>query len=106
MSIESAEDWDGLREVGRVTRLTLDVLEREVRAGVTTGELDEAAAAVVRARGARSAPAMLYDFPRTVLISVNDEVVHGIPGPRCLRSGDVVKLDVTLEKNEIGRAHV
>jgi methionyl aminopeptidase len=77
MSIESAADWAGLREVGRVTRLALDLLESRARPGVTTGELDEAAAALVRAEGARSAPAEVYGFPRTVLISVNDEVVHG-----------------------------
>jgi methionyl aminopeptidase len=42
---------------------------------------------------------MTYGFPKTVLISVNDEIVHGIPGPRVLRRGDVVKLDVTAEKD-------
>lgn len=47
---------------------------------------------------ARSAPALEYGFPGTVLISVNDEIVHGIPGPRILASGDLVSLDVTLEK--------
>jgi methionyl aminopeptidase len=99
MSIESDDDWRGLREVGHVTRLTLDALEAHVRAGVTTGELDEIAAALVAQHGARSAPALVYNFPRTVLISVNDEIVHGIPGARRLASGDLVKLDVTLEKN-------
>src|SRR5262245_61857200 len=49
--------------------------------------------------GARSAPALVYQFPRTVLISVNDEIVHGIPGPRRLARGDLVKLDVTVEKD-------
>lgn len=99
MSIESAADWAGLREVGRITRLTLDALEANVRAGVTTLQLDEIAAAVVEGHGARSAPALVYGFPRTVLISVNDEIVHGIPGPRRLDRGDLVKLDVTLEKD-------
>ena len=76
-----------------------DALEREVRAGVTTKTLDDVAAAVVARRGARSAPAFTYGFPGTVLISVNDEVVHGIPGPRRLAAGDIVKLDVTLDKD-------
>src|SRR5687768_18555830 len=49
--------------------------------------------------GARSAPAMVYGFPRTVLISVNDEIVHGIPGDRRIAAGDLVKLDVTVEKD-------
>jgi methionyl aminopeptidase len=99
MSIESDHDWVGLREVGRITRLTLDALEANVRMGATTAELDEMAAAVVARHGARSAPALVYGFPRTVLISVNDEIVHGVPGPRRLAAGDLVKLDVTLEKS-------
>ena len=99
MSIESDADWVGLREAGRVTRLTLDALEAHVRVGVSTADLDECAAAVFAELGARSAPALMYGFPRTVLISVNDEIVHGVPGLRRLASGDLVKLDVTVEKN-------
>ena len=99
MSIESAEDWVGLREAGRVTRLTLDALERHVRIGVTTAELDAIAAAVLAEHRARSAPALVYGFPGTVLISINDEIVHGVPGARQLQRGDLVKLDVTVEKD-------
>ena len=99
MSIASPADWKGLKRAGRVARLTLDALAASVRAGVTTGELDDVAAAVFRRHRARSAPALVYRFPGTVLISVNDEVVHGIPGPRVLADGDVVKLDVTVEKD-------
>jgi methionyl aminopeptidase len=99
MSIESAGDLDGLREVGRITRLILDALEKHVRAGVTTGDLDRVAATILDACGARSAPALVYGFPGHALISVNDEIVHGIPGPRRLERGDLVKLDVTVEKN-------
>ena len=99
MSIESAADWAGLREVGRITRLTLDALEAQVRPGMSTAKLDEIAAAVIAEQGARSAPALVYGFPRTVLISINDEIVHGVPGPRRIARGDLVKLDVTLEKN-------
>jgi methionyl aminopeptidase len=99
MSIESDADWRGLRAAAEVARVTLDAMERSVEVGVTTGALDAMAADVFERYGARSAPALVYGFPGTVLISVNDEVVHGIPGPRCLSSGDVVKLDVTVEKN-------
>ncbi|HEY1306235.1 MAG TPA: type I methionyl aminopeptidase [Vicinamibacterales bacterium] len=99
MSIESAADWAGLQEVGRITRLTLDALEAQVRPGMSTAKLDEVAAAVIADQGARSAPALVYGFPRTVLISLNDEIVHGVPGPRRIARGDLVKLDVTLEKN-------
>lgn len=99
MSIESEADWTGLRHAGRIVALTLDALERSVRPGITTAELDDVAASVFALHGARSAPAMVYGFPGTVLISVNEEVVHGIPGRRRLKRGDLVKLDVTLEKD-------
>jgi methionyl aminopeptidase len=99
MSIESADDWKGLRRAGRIAHLTLDALEAQVRPGVTTADLDAVAARLFATHGARSAPALVYGFPGTVLISVNDEVVHGIPGPRRLAAGDLVKLDVTVEKD-------
>jgi methionyl aminopeptidase len=78
---------------------TLDAMEAAVRPGVTTAELDEVAADVFRRHGARSAPMLDYDFPGTTCISVNDQAVHGIPGPRRIADGDVVKLDVTVELN-------
>jgi len=99
MSIESADDWKGLRRAGHIAHLTLDALEASVRPDVSTAELDAVAARIFAEHGARSAPAMVYGFPGTVLISVNDEVVHGIPGPRRLAAGDLVKLDVTVEKD-------
>ena len=99
MSITSEADWRGLREVGRVVHLTLDALQRHTLPGITTGQLDVLARQVFEENGTRSAPALTYGFPKTVLISVNDEIVHGIPGPRVLRPGDVVKLDVTAEKD-------
>ena len=88
-----------MRAAGEVVRLTLEALEQAARPGVTTGELDRVAAAIFEAHGARSAPSLVYGFPGTVLVSVNEEVVHGVPGSRRLRRGDVVKLDVTVEKD-------
>ena len=71
----------------------------EARTGVTTAELSEIGAKVLRAHGARSSPPVVYGFPGDVCISVNDEVVHGIPSGRVLRAGDLVKLDLTAEKD-------
>jgi methionyl aminopeptidase len=99
MSIGSTADWTGLRDAGRVVRETLDALEKMARPGVSTGDLDRAAARIFTRCGAQSAPALVYGFPGTVLISVNDEIVHGVPGPRRLEHGDLVKLDVTVEKD-------
>ena len=99
MSIESPRDLEGIREAGRVTTATLDALQQHVVEGITTAELDAIALAVLAGNGARSAPQLVYGFPGTVLISVNDEIVHGIPGPRRLQRGDLVSLDVTIDKD-------
>jgi methionyl aminopeptidase len=100
MSIESYADFAGLKEVGRVVRLAIDEMAKQVRAGATTGEVGDAGSAVMRRNDARSAPRMVYGFPGDVLISVNDEAVHGIPSySRTIYAGDLVKLDVTFEKD-------
>lgn len=99
MSIETDLELAALREVGRVTTETLDALQQHAIEGVTTGELDAIAREVLTRNHARSAPQLVYGFPGTVLISVNDEIVHGIPGPRKLQHGDLVSLDVTIEKD-------
>jgi methionyl aminopeptidase len=82
MSIESVADWRGLRAAANVARAALDAMEYDVRPGVTTGDLDAIAADVFASAGARSAPTLVYGFPGTVLISINDEIVHGVPGAR------------------------
>jgi methionyl aminopeptidase len=99
MSIESYADLAALKEVGRIVRLALAEMAHRVRAGVTTAQLAEVGGAIMRQNGARSAPALVYGFPGNVLISLNDEAVHGIPSrSRTVRAGDLVKLDVTFEK--------
>ena len=99
MSISSRAELEGLRRVGRIVGKTLGVLTRRVRPGMTTRELDRIGAGELARHGARSAPALVYGFPGSILISVNDEAVHGVPGPRRLAPGDVVKIDVTAEKD-------
>ena len=99
MSINGPEELQGLRAAGAVARRMLDEMQRHVRPGVTTGELDQVGAKVMEQQGARSAPALVYEFPGANCISVNEEAVHGIPGQRELQSGDLVKLDVTIEKD-------
>lgn len=97
MSIESIVDLQGMQDAGRVTRAVLDAMKRAVRPGITTLALDEVARQVLARHKARSAPKLVYGFPGYTCISVNDEVVHGIPSRRQLLPGDFVKLDVTVE---------
>ena len=84
MSIKTAEELAGMRAAGLVVGRTLEAMKRAVRPGVTTAEVDEAGAKMIREHGARPAPTMVYGFPGANLISVNNEVVHGIPGARRL----------------------
>jgi methionyl aminopeptidase len=83
--------------VGALVANALRAMERETRPGLTTGQLDGVGEAYLRRHGARSAPQMSYGFPGFCCISVNDEIVHGVPGSRVLKPGDVVKIDVTAE---------
>lgn len=85
-----------MREAGRINAMALDAVRKLIRPGVTTADLDAAAAEVIRKHDAK--PAFLgvpgaYPYPATTTISVNDELVHGIPGKRRLREGDIVSVD-------------
>jgi methionyl aminopeptidase len=86
-----------MQNVGRVVALTIAEMQAAARIGVTTAELDAIASSTFKRFGARSAPQLTYGFPGVTCISVNDEIVHGIPGPRRLEPGDVLKVDVTAE---------
>jgi methionyl aminopeptidase len=99
MTIKRQGEIDGLEVVGRIVAEALAAMGEAVRPGASTGELDAVAERVFAARGARSAPRIVYGFPGATCVSVNDEIVHGIPGGRRLAPGDVVKLDVTAEKD-------
>jgi methionyl aminopeptidase len=99
LSITTEEELRALQAAGAVVRRVLDTMKAEVRPGVTTRELDEVGTHVIRAEKANSAPAMVYAFPGGSCISLNDEAVHGIPGNRRLKNGDLLKLDVTVEKD-------
>src|SRR5271169_646262 len=99
MSIRSQAEFEKLRVIGKIVRQALDKTSAAVRPGITTGELDEIGAAVLKQNGAQSAPPKVYGFPGALCISINDEAIHGIPGGRVVRAGDLVKLDLVAEKD-------
>ncbi len=97
MTIENEEQLERLRAAGRVCSVARDAMAAALRPGITTAELDRIGATIIEAAGARSAPALTYDFPGTTCISVNEEVAHGIPGERVIAAGDLVNIDVSVE---------
>jgi methionyl aminopeptidase len=97
MSIDGVNDIEGLKLAGQAVAAARDEMGRAVAAGITTRDLDAIGRDVLRAHGARSAPALAYGFPATTCISVNDELAHGIPSHRVLEDGDLVNIDVSAE---------
>ncbi|MGN0064114.1 MAG: type I methionyl aminopeptidase [Nocardioides sp.] len=95
LEIKTPEQIDLMRVAGALVGDTLELLRSEARPGVTTGELDQIAETNIRDHG--GIPSFLGygvpPFPATICASVNDEVVHGIPGDRVLRDGDIVSID-------------
>lgn len=102
MIIRTPEEREALVEAGKRLGETLDALAEAVRPGITTLELDTLAEKLIRDRGDEPAfkgyqpDGVSYPFPNALCISVNDEVVHGIPGERRLREGDIVALDLGI----------
>ena len=88
-----------MRAIGGIVARALRAMTDQVRPGVTTAELNAIGARALAMHGARSAPPLVYGFPAEVCISVNDEAMHGIPGSRAIRPGDLVKLDLVAEKD-------
>jgi methionyl aminopeptidase len=97
--LRDEKEIQGIRAAAEVVAETLRLLEREVAPGVTTAHLDRVAEAFIRSRGARPAFKGYRGFPASICPSVNEEVVHAIPGERTLREGDIIGIDVGVEKD-------
>ena len=94
--IKSQAEIAQMRAAGRVNALALAAVQEAARPGVTTGELDAVAAEIIRKHNGK--PAFLgvmgaYPYPATITVSINDELVHGIPGKRKLKEGDILSID-------------
>jgi methionyl aminopeptidase len=96
ITIHAPEDFAGMRAAGRLAAETLDMIVPHVRPGVTTGALDEICHAFIIEHGAIPAPLNYRGYPKSVCISINHVVCHGIPGDRKLENGDVLNIDVTV----------
>jgi methionyl aminopeptidase len=94
ISLKTDEEFKAMREAGRIVAEVLAWAKEGVKAGMTTLDIDAEAERIIRARGATPEFKGYRGFPASICASINDEVVHGIPGKRRLKSGDVIGIDV------------
>jgi methionyl aminopeptidase len=93
IGIKNERELEAMRKAGRVVALVLDTLKNSIKPGMKTGELNAIAERELKALGGRSSFKGYRGYPGTLCVSVNDEIVHGIPGNRIIREGDIVSLD-------------
>lgn len=94
ITCKSDKELTYMRDAGRIVALTHKELAKAVRPGVTTKELDNIAEGFIRKEGAVPAFKGYHGFPATICASINEEVVHGIPGVRQLNDGDIISIDI------------
>ncbi|MBR5980441.1 MAG: M24 family metallopeptidase, partial [Firmicutes bacterium] len=94
ITIKSASDIEKMDAAGRIVEETLNLMGEMVRAGISTSELDHEAEAFIRSKGAVPSFLNYSGYPRSICTSVNEQVVHGIPGHYRLKDGDIVSVDV------------
>ncbi|MGI6551671.1 MAG: type I methionyl aminopeptidase [Bacillota bacterium] len=97
--LKSERELNYMRDAGRLTAETHREIKEAVKEGVTTGELDQIAEDYIRQRGGIPSFKGYRGFPASICASINEEVVHGIPGLRKLESGDIISIDIGAEIN-------
>jgi methionyl aminopeptidase len=101
MTIESEDQLDRLRLVGRVVAAVCRLMGSRLEPGMTTRELDEIGRQALEREGCRSAPALVYQFPGATCISVNHAIAHGVPDDTRIAPGDMVNIDVSAERDGV-----
>ena len=99
VKLRSEDEVRKIRESAGMVAETIQLLSEAMRPGLTTAELDRMAESYIRDNGGEPSFLGYLGYPATICISVNDEVVHGIPGPREIKDGDIVGLDVGVVKD-------
>lgn len=105
LNLKTAEEIERIRESALIVSKTLGMLAKEVRPGVTTLQLDALAETFIRDHGAIPGFLGLYDFPNTLCMSPNEQVVHGIPNNTPLEEGDIISIDCGVLKNDFYGDH-
>src|SRR6476620_10270956 len=96
IKLHGPDAFGGMRKAGQLVAEALDLLVDEVKPGVTTEALDRFVFEFATDHGAIPAPLNYRGFPKSICTSLNHVVCHGIPGPRVLKEGDILNIDVTL----------
>ena len=94
ITLKSAHEIELMRRAGKITAAARALAGEMVKPGVTTREIDKAVFHFIRSQGAEPSFLNYNGYPASVCVSVNDEIIHGIPGPRVLKEGDIVSVDV------------
>ena len=94
VSIKSASDIQKMLEAAKIAAEALNVVETKLRPGMTTKEIDKIVHQVITSHGAKPSFLGLYGFPGSACVSVNEEVIHGIPGSRRVEEGEIVSVDL------------
>lgn len=95
--LKNRDELNRIRDAGRILAQALETVKRMIEPGITTAELDATGRDYIERHGGTPSFLGYMDYPASLCISINQEVIHGIPGPRKLRSGDVVSIDVGVE---------
>ena len=93
--LKGNKDIEGIKKAGRVALATLDLVETEIRPGITTEKINTLVHEFTIKNNAISAPLNYRGFPKSVCVSINEVICHGIPGERVIKNGDIVNVDVT-----------
>lgn len=94
ITLKTRRELKQMRRAGRIIAEAFELAEKTIAPGVTTGDLNRRIEDLLSTRGARFAFKVINGFPAACCISVNEEIVHGIPGPRKLAEGDIVSIDI------------
>ena len=99
IEIKSEKEIEIMRESGRIVAEILKILTEQMKPGMKTKEMDIIAERELKKRGAESSFKGYRGYPATICVSINDDIVHGIPGDRTLKEGDIVSLDFGARYN-------
>src|SRR5512135_890408 len=96
LKIHRSEDFESMRKAGKLGAEVLDFITPYVKAGISTGELDQLCHDFILSHGAVPAPLGYRGFPKSICTSINHVVCHGIPGDKRIADGDILNIDVTV----------